>query len=72
MVPVASQTGAVRLEDSQRGAVWLQIANKSMLMNQNWGNAWIDECMSPQQVRGGIQAMKINPPPSLLDPPADQ
>ena len=71
MVPVASQTGAVRLEDSQRGAVWLQIANKSMLMNQKLGQRLADECMSPQQYEVA-QAMKINPPPSLLDKPADQ
>ena len=71
MVPVASQTGAVRLEASQRGAVWLQIANKSMLMNQKLGQRLADECMSPQQYEVA-QAMKINPPPSLLDKPADQ
>ena len=69
MVPVASQTGAVRLEDSQRGAVWLQIANKSMLMNQKLGQRMADECMSPQQFTVA-EGFKKNPPPSLLDNPA--
>ena len=66
MVPVASQTGAVRLEDSQRGAVWLQIANKSMLMNQKLGQRLADECMSPQQLQVA-EAIKKNPLPNLLD-----
>ncbi|WP_225975865.1 hypothetical protein, partial [Paracidovorax avenae] len=34
MTPVATSTGAVRLEDQKAGAVWIQISNKSMLMNQ--------------------------------------
>jgi hypothetical protein len=37
---VATSTGTVRLEDKQAGAVWLQIANKSMLMNQKPASAW--------------------------------
>jgi hypothetical protein len=40
MVPVASRTGALRLEDEKAGAVWIQIANKSMLMNQKLVSAW--------------------------------
>ncbi|MBI2750049.1 MAG: hypothetical protein HYX43_12095, partial [Burkholderiales bacterium] len=31
MEPVVTSTGAVRLEDGTAGAVWLQLANKSML-----------------------------------------
>lgn len=69
MTPVASATGAVRLEDVQRGAVWLQIANKSMLMNQKLGQRLADECMSPAQFEVA-QAMKVSPPPNLLDKPA--
>ena len=49
MIPVATTTGAVRLEDTKAGAVWLQIANKSMLMNQKLGQRMADECMSPEQ-----------------------
>jgi hypothetical protein len=31
MTPVETTTGAVRLEDAQAGAMWLQLPNKSML-----------------------------------------
>ena len=66
MVPVATSTGTVRLEDKQAGAVWLQIANKSMLMNQKLGQRLADECMSPEQTLVA-EAIKKNPPPSVLD-----
>lgn len=67
MAPVATSTGAVRLEDHKAGAVWLQIANKSMLMDQKKGQRLADECMSPEQVVVA-EAIKKTPPPSLLDP----
>lgn len=67
MTPVATSTGAVRLEDQRGGAVWLQIANKSMLMNQRAGQRLADECMSPEQVVVA-EAIKKNPPVSVLDP----
>lgn len=66
MVPVATTTGTVRLEDQKAGAVWLQIANKSMLMDQKRGQRLADECMSPEQVLVA-EAIKKNPPPSVLD-----
>ena len=66
MTPVATTTGTVRLEDIKGGAVWLQIANKSMLMNQKLGQRMADECMSSQQVVVA-EAIKKNPPQSLLD-----
>lgn len=69
MAPVATTTGAIRLEDAKAGAVWLQLANKSMLMNQKLGQRLADECMSPQQTVVA-EAMKIAPPPSVLDKPA--
>ena len=64
--PVETSTGVIRLEDKKAGAVWLQIANKSMLMNQKLGRRMADECMSPTQV-AAAQAMKANPVPGLLD-----
>ena len=67
MSPVATTTGMVRLEDAKGGAVWLQIANKSMLMNQRAGQRLADECMSPEQV-AVAEAIKKNPPVSVLDP----
>ncbi|ADU99708.1 hypothetical protein HF896_12815 [Alicycliphilus denitrificans] len=69
MSPVVSVTSAVRLEDQRAGAVWIQIANKSMLMNQKLGQRMADECMSPQQVTVA-EAIRKNPPPSLLETPA--
>ena len=66
MLPVVSQTGAVRLEDREAGAVWLQLANKSMLMNQKAGRRMADDCMSPAQELQA-QALKASPPPSFLD-----
>ena len=66
MVPVVTSTGTVRLEDQAGGAVWLQIANKSMLMDQKRGQRLADECMSPEQTVVA-EAIKKTPPPSLLD-----
>ena len=68
MFPVATTTGAIRLEDRKAGAVWLQLANKSMLMNQKQGVRLADECMSPAQV-AIAENMKTNPPASVLDVP---
>ena len=66
MVPVTTSTGAVRLEDTKAGAVWLQIANKSMLMNQKLGQRLADECQSAEQVVVA-EAIRKNPPVSLLE-----
>lgn len=66
--PVLTTTGAIRLEDQKSGAVWLQLGNKSMLMNQKNGTRLADECMAPPQL-AMAEAMKLNPPPSLLDAP---
>lgn len=68
MSPVQTTTGSIRLEDKGAGAVWLQVANKSMLMNQKAGQRLADECMSPEQMQVA-EAIKKNPPPSLLDAP---
>jgi hypothetical protein len=66
MFPVQTSTGALRLEDKKAGAVWLQLANKSMLMDQKRGRRMADECAHPDQL-AYAQAMKTNPPPSLID-----
>lgn len=68
LFPVLTSTGAIRLEDQKAGAVWLQLANKSMLMNQKLGIRLADECMSPAQMVVA-ENLKINPPPSILDAP---
>jgi len=66
LTPVETSTGVIRLEDKKAGAVWLQLANKSMLMNQKIGRRLADECMSPLQA-SVAEALKANPAPSLLD-----
>lgn len=67
MHPVESRTGAIRLEDPKRSAMWLQLGNKSMLMSQKLGKRLADECMSPEQLTLADE-MKRNPPRGLLDP----
>ncbi|MFO1245775.1 MAG: hypothetical protein U1E71_11430 [Ramlibacter sp.] len=69
MHPVESRTGAIRLEDPKRGAMWLQLGNKSMLMSQKLGQRLADDCMNPAQ-HAVNEALKKNPAPSLLDAPA--
>lgn len=49
MAPEPTTTGAVRLEDKKNGLVWLQIANKSMLMNAKAGRRMVDNCVHPTQ-----------------------
>jgi hypothetical protein len=66
MHPVDSRTGATRLEDPVRGAVWLQLGNKSMLLNQKEGKRIADECKSPEQV----QFAATHKPVDLLAPPS--
>jgi hypothetical protein len=66
MHPVSTSTGAIRLEDTKAGAVWLQLANKSMLMDQKRGRRIADECAHPEQM-AFAQNMKHNPPPKLFD-----
>lgn len=68
MHPVESRTGALRLEDPKRGAMWLQLGNKSMLMSQKLGQRLADECMSPEQTTLADE-LKKNPRPGLLDAP---
>ena len=67
MVPVMTSTGAIRLEDPVGGAVWLQLANKSMLMDQRQGRRLADACMNPEQILVA-QALERSPAPSILEP----
>ena len=66
LTPVMSKTGALRLEDEKQGAVWIQLANKSMLMSSRLGQRLADECQSPAQATVA-QAMKLAPPVHLLE-----
>ena len=67
MHPVESRTGAIRLEDPARGAMWLQLGNKSMLMNQRLGQRQADECQSADQLTVA-ESMKGKPPINILEP----
>lgn len=64
--PELTTTGAVRLEDKVAGIVWLQLANKSMLMNHKQGRRVADECKSVAQSQVA-EEMRKNPPTSVLD-----
>ena len=66
MHPVESRTGAIRLEDPKRGAMWLQLGNKSMLMSQKLGQRLADECQSPAQVTLA-EEMKKKPAVNLFE-----
>jgi len=64
--PVESATGALRLEDQGRGAVWIQLANKSMLMDQRQGKRLADDCAGAVQQAYAAQ-LRLKPAPNLLD-----
>ncbi len=64
--PEETTTGAIRLEDKAGGVVWLQLANKSMMMNQKLGRRLADECRSPAQTLVAQELIK-HPPPSVFE-----
>lgn len=66
MRPVTTSTGTIRLEDTKAGAVWLQLANKSMLMDQKKGRRVADDCANAEQT-AFAEHMKTNPLPKLFD-----
>jgi hypothetical protein len=69
MTPVTTSSGAVRLEDTHAGAMWLQLPHKSMLMNSKIGQRMADECQSAHQLEVAAR-MKSGPPSTLLDGPS--
>ncbi|MDO8457325.1 MAG: hypothetical protein Q7T07_10485 [Burkholderiaceae bacterium] len=68
MFPVVTSSGAIRLEDKKEGAIWLQMSNKSMMMNHKLGSRLADDCINPAQAAVAL-AMKKNNTPSILDTP---
>jgi|GEM_PF-795028 len=64
--PVETSTGAIRLEDRAQGVVWLQLANKSILLNQRQGRRLLDDCANAVQ-QAVAAAMLRNPGPGLFD-----
>ena len=61
MKPVASSTGALRLEDVKARMLLLQIANKSMLMDVPAGKRLVDECVheSQRQAMAALAAAQV-------------
>ncbi|PPE71442.1 hypothetical protein IS481_11885 [Caldimonas thermodepolymerans] len=57
MKPVLSPTGAMRLEDVRGEVLYIQIANKSMLLNMRQGQRMVDDCVHEQQ-RAAAMAVK--------------
>ena len=51
MKPVASDTGAIRLEDVKGETLVIQIANKSMLLNVKSGQRLLDGCVSDKHAK---------------------
>ena len=49
MKPSLTSTGSLRLEDLKGERLWLQIANKSMLMDQRVGKRLVDGCIHDAQ-----------------------
>jgi hypothetical protein len=68
MFAVESKSGAVRLESLTGDAVWLQLSNKSMLVNSKLGQRMADVCTSPEQLLVA-KAFETSPPPNLLGDP---
>ncbi|MFO1264905.1 MAG: hypothetical protein U1E84_16455 [Rhodoferax sp.] len=66
MTPVLTSTGAVRLEDVQAGAFWLQLPNKSMLMSQKLGKRLADDCTGTEQSEIA-RALSRSPVPGILE-----
>lgn len=66
MAPVETTTGAIRLEDRKAGAVWLQLANKSMMVSDKLGRRLVDACMNPDQELFA-QVIETDPIPTVLD-----
>ena len=69
MHAVQTKSGAVRLDAVSSDAAWIQLSNKSMLVNAKLGQRMADACTSPEQLLVA-QAFEKTPPPSLFDEPA--
>ena len=61
-----ARSSAMRLEDASARMVWIQLPNKSMLLDQRLGRRLLDECQHDVQIQTAAQ-MKANPPPTLFD-----
>ena len=66
LTPVPTASGAVRLEDDQTGAIWIQTSEKSMLMDSVRSQRLADECQSPAQ-KTAAKHIPASARPDLLE-----
>jgi hypothetical protein len=66
MKPVASATGAVRLEDTRGRVLLVQIPFKSLLLNTQTGQRIVDACQHDHQKDAETQAKSEPAPVSTL------
>jgi hypothetical protein len=65
---VATDSGAIRLENKASGIVWLQMANKSMLFNEKAGKRLANNCRNDAQV-AAEKSMTTSTASSAFDAP---
>jgi hypothetical protein len=66
---VATDSGAIRLENKESGIVWLQMSNKSMLFNEKAGKRLANNCRNDLQI-AAEKEMAASTAPTILDAPA--
>lgn len=68
---VNTESGAIRLENKASGIVWLQMSNKSMLLNEKASKRLANNCHSDAQT--AVEKTLANTPtPNVLDTPASK
>jgi hypothetical protein len=65
---VATDSGAIRLENKGSGIVWLQMANKSMLFNEKAGKRLANNCHNAAQAAAD-KALSNSTVPNMLETP---
>jgi hypothetical protein len=65
-VRVPTDSGVIRLEDKAHGIVWLQMSNKSMLLDEKYGKRLATNCQNDAQLAAD-KALSTSTAPSLLD-----
>jgi hypothetical protein len=68
---VPTDSGAIRLEDKAHGIVWLQMANKSMLLDEKHGKRLATNCQNDAQLAAD-KALSTSTTPTVLDAPKPQ
>jgi hypothetical protein len=63
---IATDSGAIRLEDKAHGIVWLQMSNKSMLFNEKEGKRLANNCRNDVQIAKEKELIATDAP-NILD-----